>query len=148
MAQETATLTTPYDELFQGTYYEGVGRRKTTVARVRLFPARSEGGHIIVNGRPYTQVFPRLLHQVMVRRPLEVTGTLQQFNVSVKCSGGGVSGWAGAVSHGIARALIEWNPELKPILRRAGLVTRDPRVKERQKYGLKRARKAPQYSKR
>jgi len=147
MTQET-TVPSPA-ELFQGRYIEGIGRRKTATARVRIFVAvDGQGGHIIVNGKPYTEVFPRLLHQVQIRRPLELTGTAQRFNVSVKVRGGGVSGWAGAIAHGLARALLEWNPELKPVLRQAGLLTRDPRVKERQKYGLKRARKAPQYSKR
>ncbi len=143
---QQATATQPaFAELFQGPYFEGVGRRKTAVARVRLYAGN---GQIIVNGKPYLQVFPRLLHQAQVRRPLEVTGTLDRFNVSVKVEGGGISGWAGAIAHGIARALIEFDPNLKTVLRKAGLVTRDPRVKERQKYGLKRARKAPQYSKR
>jgi small subunit ribosomal protein S9 len=93
-------------------------------------------------------VFPRLLHQLQIRRPLELTGTSQRFNVSVQVRGGGISGWGGAIAHGLARALVRWNSELRPILKQAGLLTRDSRVKERQKYGLKRARKAPQYSKR
>ncbi len=143
MTMETAS------EIFRGPYVEGVGRRKTATARVRIYEAvGGQGGHIIVNGRPFTEVFPRLLHQLQIRRPLELTGTSQRFNVSVQVRGGGISGWAGAIAHGLARALVRWNGELRAVLKQAGLLTRDPRVKERQKYGLKRARKAPQYSKR
>jgi len=146
MTQETGTRTI---SPFSGRYIEGIGRRKMATARVKLFEAPAgQGGQIIVNGRPFREVFTRLLHWVQVLRPLEVAGATQRFNVSVKVSGGGISGWAGAIAHGLARALVAWNPELKPVLRQAGLLTRDPRVKERQKYGLKRARKAPQYSKR
>lgn len=127
------------------TYYYGSGHRKTAVARVRLYPG---SGAIVVNGRPYTEVFPRISQQVLIRKPLLVSETADKFDVVVKAKGSGVNAWAGAVAHGIARALIAFDANLKPALRRAGLVTRDPRVKERKKYGLKRARKAPQYTKR
>lgn len=126
-------------------FYYGTGRRKTAVARVRLLPGN---GAVIVNGKPLEAVFPRLLHQKMVREPLRVTETLNRFNAMVKVTGGGISGQAGAISHGIARALVRWDEQTKPALRQAGLLTRDPRMKERKKFGLKRARKAPQYTKR
>jgi len=126
-------------------YHQGCGRRKTAVARVRLYPG---SGVIVVNGRPYSELLPRIAQQELVRRPLLVGETAGKFDVVVKVKGGGTSAWAGAIAHGIARALIAFDPNLKPALRRAGLVTRDPRVKERKKYGLKRARKAPQYTKR
>lgn len=126
-------------------YYQGVGRRKTAVARCRLYPG---SGTIVINGRRLEEVFPRLAHQAQVLQPLRVTGNLNRFNVQVKVEGGGISGWAGAIAHGITRALIAADASLKPTLRKFGLVTRDARVKERKKYGLKRARKAPQYTKR
>jgi small subunit ribosomal protein S9 len=126
-------------------YYYGTGRRKTAVARVRLYPGT---GTIIINGRPFLEVFNRPVYQAIVRQPLLLTETLDKFNVQVKINGGGSTGWAGAVAHGIARALVAADENYKPILRKAGLLTRDPRVKERKKYGLKRARKAPQYTKR
>ena len=126
-------------------YYYGTGRRKTAVARVRLYPGT---GTIVINGRPFLEVFNRLVYQSIVRQPLLLTETLDKFNVQVKINGGGSTGWAGAVAHGIARALVAAEERYKPILRKAGLLTRDSRVKERKKYGLKRARKAPQYTKR
>jgi small subunit ribosomal protein S9 len=127
-------------------YYQGTGRRKTAVARVRLFPG---SGDFIVNGKKPTDYFGarKLFHREIVR-PLELTGNLSNFNVLVKVRGGGVSGQAGAVRHGVARALLDLDPELRPTLRGAGLLTRDPRMKERKKAGLKRARKRPQYTKR
>lgn len=128
-----------------GQYYYGTGRRKTAVARVRLY---SGSGEIRVNGKPYMELFSRLVHRNRIQRPLQVAGVAGTFDVEAKVTGGGVSAWADALSHGIARALVAFNEGLKPALRKAGLLTRDPRVKERKKPGLKRARKAPQYTKR
>ncbi len=127
-------------------YHYGTGRRKSAVARVRLYPG---DGSIVVNGKPAQQYFGgRFLHQLNLTQPLRLTGTLDRFNVSVRVAGGGVSGQAGAIRHGIARALTRFDEELRPALKRAKLLTRDARVKERKKVGLKRARKAPQYTKR
>jgi len=127
-------------------YYYGLGRRKTAVARVRLYPG---SGQILINGRPASQYFGnRLLYRVMITEPLRLTGLQDHFDIRARVVGGGISGQAGAVRHGVARALLRFNPELRPVLKRAGLLTRDPRVKERMKPGLKRARKAPQYTKR
>jgi small subunit ribosomal protein S9 len=131
--------------MIQQQYFYGTGRRKTSVARVRLYPGT---GTVIVNGRPLEEVFPRELHQLQVLSPLRATGNQGKFNIQAKCEGGGVSGWAGAIAHGVARALVDFDESAKPALRRQGLLTRDPRMKERKKYGLKRARKAPQYTKR
>jgi small subunit ribosomal protein S9 len=127
------------------TYVWGTGRRKCAVAQVRLFAG--EGG-ILVNGKPYTEVFPRLEHRRMIEAPLASTELAGKFRVEVKVNGGGVSGQAGAIRHAIARALVRESDVLKPVLRKEGFLTRDPRVKERKKYGLRRARKAPQYTKR
>lgn len=121
------------------------GRRKCSVARVQLRPGR---GEIVVNGKPVSEYFGRKILEIMVRRPLVVTETTDKFDVVAKVEGGGPTGQAGAVRHGIARALLEIDPELRAPLKKAGLLTRDPRMKERRKYGLKKARKAPQYSKR
>jgi len=127
-------------------YYYGLGRRKTAVARIRLYPG---SGQILINGRPASQYFGnRLLYRVMITEPLRLTGLQDHFDIRARVVGGGISGQAGAVRHGVARALLRFNPELRPVLKRAGLLTRDPRVKERMKPGLKRARKAPQYTKR
>jgi small subunit ribosomal protein S9 len=126
-------------------YYYGTGRRKRAVARVRLYPGT---GTIVINGRPIEEVFTRLVYQITVRQPLLLTETLDKFNVQVKINGGGTTGWADAIAHGVARALLVADEQYKPTLRKAGLLTRDARVKERKKYGLKRARKAPQYTKR
>jgi small subunit ribosomal protein S9 len=126
-------------------YYYGTGRRKAAVARVRLYPGT---GTIVVNGKPFEEVLSRPVYQSMVRQPLLLTETLDKFNVQVKINGGGSTGWAGAIAHGIARALVAADEQYKLTLRKAGFLTRDPRVKERKKYGLKRARKAPQYTKR
>jgi small subunit ribosomal protein S9 len=127
-------------------YYQGTGRRKTAVARVRLFPGN---GEIVVNGKqPEAYFGPRDLLQHEIRSPLALTSNLESFNVLVKVSGGGVHSQAGAVRHGVARALLDLDPELRVVLKRAGFLTRDPRAKERKKVGLKRARKAPQYTKR
>lgn len=126
-------------------YYAGTGRRKTAVARVRLYPGAQE---VIVNGRPLAEALPRVVLQELALRPLTVLGQQGRFGVQAKIEGGGISGWAGALSHGIARALVQFDENLKPQLRRYGLLTRDARMKERKKYGLKRARKAAQYTKR
>ncbi|HEY83093.1 MAG TPA: 30S ribosomal protein S9 [Dehalococcoidia bacterium] len=126
-------------------YVHGTGRRKTAVAQVRLFPGN---GAIIVNGAPYEELFPSLEHRRVILQPLMVTESLSKYNAIVKVKGGGISGQAGAIAHGIARALVAADESLRPILRQHGLLTRDPRVKERKKPGLKRARKAPQYTKR
>ena len=126
-------------------YFYAAGRRKSAVARVRLYTG---AGAVVVNGKPMEQLFTRHLHQQSILLPLQLTGSQDKFNVQVKVEGGGISGWAGAIAHGIARALVASDESLKPTLRKHGLLTRDPRVKERKKYGLKRARKAPQYTKR
>jgi small subunit ribosomal protein S9 len=126
-------------------YFYGTGRRKSAVARVRLYPGT---GVVIVNGKPVEELFTRPLHRSAIVQPLVVTETQDRFNAQVKVAGGGISGWTGAIAHGIARALVASDENLKAVLRRNGLLTRDPRVKERKKYGLKRARKAPQYTKR
>jgi len=128
-------------------YYEAVGRRKSATARVRLYPA-GENAEIIVNGKPMTEYFPRLQDQLRLTEPLKLVEMEGKFNVSVLAKGGGISGQADAVRLGIARALIVADPTLRPTLKKAGLLTRDARVKERKKPGLKRARKAPQYTKR
>ncbi len=126
-------------------YFQKTGRRKEAVAQVRLVPG---GDAIIVNGTPYQERFPRLLHRQMIEKPLLLTENLGKYNVMIKVAGGGVTGQSGAISHGIARALLEADESLRPVLRHNGLLTRDSRVKERKKAGLKRARKAPQYTKR
>lgn len=127
-------------------YFFGTGRRKTAVARVRLYPGT---GTVTVNGKTIVEYFGgRQLHELVVMQPLRLTGKTGQYNVSVKVVGGGTSGQAGAVRHGIARALIQADEALRPALKKNGLLTRDPRMKERKKPGLKRARKAPQYTKR
>jgi len=105
-------------------------------------------GAIIINGIPYEELIPRLEHRRTIMQPLLVTENVDKYNVVAKVEGGGISGQSGAISHGIARALVKANESLKPMLRQYGLLTRDPRVKERKKAGLKRARKAPQYTKR
>jgi small subunit ribosomal protein S9 len=126
-------------------YYEGVGRRKTASARVRLYPGE---GNVIVNDKPMEEYFSRERDVLHLLEPLKVTDTVGAFNVSVKVQGGGISGQAGAVRHGVARALLAADPNLRSVLRRGGFLTRDARMKERKKPGLKRARKAPQYTKR
>ena len=126
-------------------YFQKTGRRKSAVAQVRLLPGE---GAIVINGTPYEELFPRLMHREKIVRPLTLTETLGKYSVTVKVAGGGISGQSGAISHGIARALVETDESLKAVLRQNGLLTRDSRVKERKKPGLKRARKAPQYTKR
>ena len=127
------------------TYTHGTGKRKSAIAQVRLFPGN---GAIIINGMPYEERFPRLTHRQTIIKPLLVTENLDKCNVVVKINGGGISGQGDAIAHGIARALVRDNENNKPVLRKYGLLTRDSRVKERKKVGLKRARKAPQYTKR
>ncbi len=129
----------------KSTYFYGTGRRKEAVAQVRLLPGN---GTIIINGVPYEELYPRLEHRQVIMRALLVTDGVSKYNAVVKVAGGGVSGQSGAISHGIARALVRADEGLRPILRQNGLLTRDSRVKERKKVGLKRARKAPQYTKR
>jgi small subunit ribosomal protein S9 len=123
----------------------GTGRRKTAVARVRLLPGE---GEIVINGRSLAEHFGAAIDEADIRMPFRVTNTDGRFNAMIKVEGGGVNGQAGAVRHGIARALLDIDENLRVVLRQAGLLTRDPRMKERKKYGLKRARKAPQYTKR
>ncbi|MFC1901942.1 30S ribosomal protein S9 [Chloroflexota bacterium] len=126
-------------------YFYGTGRRKTAVARVRVMAGN---GAIIVNGMPYEERFPAVEHQRTIMQPLLATESASKYSVVVKVEGGGVSGQSGAISHGISRALVRADERFKPVLRQNGLLTRDSRAKERQKPGLKRARKAPQYTKR
>ncbi len=125
--------------------YWGTGRRKEAVARVRLVPGN---GRIMVNERPVENYFPLPTLQSLVRSPLQITESEARYDVLARVSGGGVTGQAGAVRHGIARALLRVDGELRGLLKKAGYLTRDPRSKERRKYGLKKARKAPQFSKR
>ncbi|MDB5082512.1 MAG: ribosomal protein [Chloroflexi bacterium] len=127
-------------------YFYGTGRRKTAVARVRLMPGT---GSFTVNGKTAQEYFGgRQLNQIIIEQALRLVNRLGQYNVTVKVVGGGVSGQAGAVRHGISRALIQADETLRPVLKKNGLLTRDARAKERKKPGLKRARKAPQYTKR
>jgi len=126
-------------------YFCATGRRKNAVARVRLFPG---AGAIVINGQPYEELILQERLRKAILEPLLVTDSLERFSVSIKVTGGGYAGQAGAIRHGIARALREADENLGPLLRSYGLLTRDPRVKERKKYGLVRARKAKQYTKR
>ncbi len=126
-------------------YVEAVGRRKTSTARVRIYPGT---GEIVVNDKPVDEYFGRALDQMILRQPLELTGATNTLNISVHVVGGGEAGQAGAVRLGIARALMTNDPNLRPALKSAGFLTRDARAKERKKPGLKRARKAKQYTKR
>lgn len=128
-----------------GHYYHGTGRRKSAVARVRLYPG---AGDHIVNDKPIEEVFTRPYHRSKILGPLAATESTDKFHAQVKVAGGGVTGWADAIAHGIARALVVADESYHPTLRKGGHLTRDSRVKERKKYGLKRARKAPQYTKR
>jgi small subunit ribosomal protein S9 len=127
-------------------YFYGTGRRKTAVARVRLYPGN---GAIVVNGKPMEEIFTRDEHRRIITGPLERVSRDARFSAQVKCDGGGITGWAGAIRMGIARALVAADPNAKPALKRPGnMLTRDSRMKERKKAGLKRARKAPQFTKR
>lgn len=125
--------------------YLGTGRRKNSVARVRLVPGE---GRITINKRDMDEYFDLETLKLIVKQPLNLTDTLGQYDVLVTTNGGGISGQAGAIRHGISRALLKADPELRSSLKRAGFLTRDPRMKERKKYGLKAARRAPQFSKR
>lgn len=126
-------------------YFYGTGRRKSSVARVRVYQGT---GQITVNGRDFEEYFGLETLKLIARQPLNLTDTLGSFNIVCTVRGGGVTGQAGAIRHGISRALLQFNPELRPALKKAGFLTRDPRMKERKKYGLKAARRAPQFSKR
>jgi len=124
---------------------QSTGRRKQAVARVRFRPGT---GVITVNGRSIEEYFPTPTHRMVLTEPLKITETVDVYDVDATLNGGGPSGQAGALRHGIARALIALDPDLRPVLKKAGFLTRDAREKESKKYGLKKARKAPQYSKR
>ena len=126
-------------------YFYGTGRRKSSVARVRVF---NGNGKITVNDRDIDDYFGLETLKLIVRQPLVLTGNVDKFDIVVRVSGGGVSGQAGAIRHGISRALLQFDESLRPALKKAGFLTRDPRMKERKKYGLKAARRAPQFSKR
>ncbi|MGI8917375.1 MAG: 30S ribosomal protein S9 [Pyrinomonadaceae bacterium] len=125
--------------------YYGTGRRKTSTARVYLRPG---AGDVIVNRKPFDRYFPNETLRMIIRQPLQLTETTAKFDVLVNVAGGGPTGQAGAIRHGITRALLEFNADLRPTLKQAGLITRDPRIKERKKYGQKGARKRFQFSKR
>ncbi len=125
--------------------FQGTGRRKESIARVRLMAGK---GEVTVNGKKLDEYFGSDILKVIVNQPFAVTNTVAKYDVVVKVVGGGLTGQAGAIRHGIARALNEANSEFRPALKAAGLLTRDPRMKERKKYGMKKARKAPQFSKR
>ena len=127
------------------TYFYGTGRRKSSVARVRVYPG---SGNITINDRDIDDYFGLETLKLIVRQPLALTGNTDKFDIVCRVAGGGVTGQAGAIRHGLSRALLQYNSEeLRPILKKAGLLTRDPRMKERKKYGLKGARRAPQFSK-
>ena len=126
-------------------YFYGTGRRKHSVARVRVYNGT---GKIIINGRDIDDYFGLETLKLIVRSPMELTSTSGKYDLVVRVAGGGVSGQAGAIRHGLSRALLQVDPEMRPILKKAGFLTRDPRMKERKKYGLKAARRAPQFSKR
>ncbi len=126
-------------------YFYGTGRRKKSVARVRVYPGT---GSITINDRAIDDYFGLETLKLIVRQPLVLTGTTEKFDVVCRVNGGGVTGQAGAIRHGMSRALLKFDEELRPALKKAGFLTRDPRMKERKKYGLKGARRAPQFSKR
>jgi small subunit ribosomal protein S9 len=127
------------------TFFHGTGRRKTAVAQVKLMAGN---GAIIIDGTPLEERFPSLEHQRIINQPFLTTETIGKYNAVIKVSGGGVTGQSSAISHGISRALVQADERFKPVLRQNGLLTRDARAKERKKPGLRRARKAPQYTKR
>ncbi|MGI6336124.1 MAG: 30S ribosomal protein S9 [Clostridiales bacterium] len=127
-------------------YFYGTGRRKSSVARVRLYPAGT--GKITINSRDIDTYFGLETLKMVVRQPFNTTDTLGKFDIECTVVGGGVTGQAGAIRHGLSRALLSANAEFRPLLKKAGFLTRDPRMKERKKYGLKAARRAPQFSKR
>lgn len=125
--------------------YYGTGRRKTSTARVYLRPG---AGEVQVNRKPFERYFPNETLRMIIRQPLQLTETTNKFDLVINVAGGGPAGQAGAIRHGITRALLEFNADLRPTLKHAGLITRDPRIKERKKYGQKGARKRFQFSKR
>ncbi|MBQ0083606.1 MAG: 30S ribosomal protein S9 [Clostridiales bacterium] len=132
--------------MFEGkAYFYGTGRRKSSVARVRVYNGT---GKVTINDRDIDDYFGLETLKLIVRQPLNLVGVADKFDIVCRVNGGGVTGQAGAIRHGIARALLQYNEELRPELKKAGLLTRDPRMKERKKYGLKGARRAPQFSKR
>ena len=126
-------------------YFYGTGRRKKSVARVRLYPGT---GNVTINGRDIDNYFGLETLKLIINQPFGVTGTMGKFDIVANVNGGGISGQAGAIRHGVARALITADENYRPALKAAGFLTRDPRMKERKKYGLKAARRAPQFSKR
>ena len=126
-------------------YFYGTGRRKKSVARVRVYPGT---GNITINDRSIDDYFGLETLKLIVRQPLALTGTAEKFDIVCRVQGGGVTGQAGAIRHGLSRALLQYDESLRPELKKAGFLTRDPRMKERKKYGLKGARRAPQFSKR
>jgi small subunit ribosomal protein S9 len=132
--------------MYPSNYYYGTGRRKHSVARVRVYSGGT--GKITVNDRDIEEYFGLDTLKVITRQPLALTGTLDKFDIICTVKGGGVTGQAGAIRHGLSRALLQYSEELRPVLKKAGFLTRDPRMKERKKYGLKAARRAPQFSKR
>lgn len=131
--------------MYESNYYYGTGRRKSSVARVRLYPGT---GKITINDRDIDDYFGLDTLKVIVRQPLELVGLTEKFDIVCRVQGGGVTGQAGAIRHGVSRALLVYDENLRPALKKAGFLTRDPRMKERKKYGLKGARRAPQFSKR
>ena len=131
--------------MYESNFYYGTGRRKSSVARVRVYPGT---GKITINERDIDDYFGLETLKVIVRQPLELLGLTEKFDNVVRVQGGGVSGQAGSIRHGLSRALLEYDENLRPQLKKAGFLTRDPRMKERKKYGLKGARRAPQFSKR
>ena len=126
-------------------YFYGTGRRKSSVARVRVYNGT---GKITINGRDIDNYFGLETLKFIVRQPINLTDTADKFDIVCNVTGGGITGQAGAIRHGLSRALLQYNEELRPALKKAGFLTRDPRMKERKKYGLKAARRAPQFSKR
>lgn len=134
------------DEMYDtNPYFYGTGRRKKSVARVRVYPGT---GNITINDRNIDDYFGLETLKLIVRQPLALTGTTEKFDIVCRVNGGGVTGQAGAIRHGLSRALLQYDEALRPALKKAGFLTRDPRMKERKKYGLKGARRAPQFSKR
>ena len=131
--------------MYESNYYYGTGRRKSSVARVRVYPGT---GKITINDRDIDSYFGLETLKLIVRQPLALTESVEKYDVVCRVNGGGVTGQAGAIRHGIARALLQYDENLRPALKKAGFLTRAPRMKERKKYGLKGARRAPQFSKR
>ena len=131
--------------MYESNFYYGTGRRKSSVARVRVYPGT---GKITINDRDIDDYFGLETLKVIVRQPLELLNLTEKFDIVCRVQGGGVSGQAGAIRHGLSRALLQYDETLRPELKKAGFLTRDPRMKERKKYGLKGARRAPQFSKR